>query len=168
MPSFRRPSRKAPIIICAVCTLLVAGQNLLEKWASHTVIPSIEFVLSPLRDSRPLTFAELHMQDALARFFGRRAKIRPELVYLAIDRDSITLDQFDPKEVEASPALQLMKQGWPWPRSVYPLIIQRLVDSGAKAVVMDLMFPTQREHDDEFHAALDKYHDKVVLGINFV
>ena len=139
-----------------------------ENWVSFVRIPALEPVLAPLRDFKPLNAAEYYMQDALARYFGRRAKIHPELVYLAIDRDSITLDQFAPEEVEASPALQLMKKGWPWSRSVYPLIIQRLVDAGAKVVVMDLMFPTQRENDDVFRAALDKYHDKVIFGVNFV
>ncbi len=33
---------------------------------------------------------------------------------------------------------------------------------------MDLMFPTQREGDDEFRAALEKYHDRVVFGMNIV
>ena len=168
MSLFRSHSRKAPILICVVCTLVIAGQYFFENWISHVEIPAIEAVLGPLREFTPLHAAERHTQDALARYFGRRAKIHPELVYLAIDRDSITLDQFDPAEIQASPALQLMKQGWPWPRSVYPLIIQRLADAGAKVVVMDLMFPTPRENDDLFHEALDKYHDKVIFGVNFV
>ncbi|MGB8354967.1 MAG: adenylate/guanylate cyclase domain-containing protein, partial [Chthoniobacteraceae bacterium] len=103
-----------------------------------------------------------------ARYFGRRAKLRPELVYLAIDRDSIQLDQFDDTEIQASPALSLMKQGWPWPRPVYALIMDKLIASGAKVVVMDLMFPTPREGDEAFHEALDKYRDHVVIGSNFV
>lgn len=148
MSLFRRQSRKTPIIICGACTLLVA----------------ILYLFS----FPPLLTGEFYIQDAYARYLGHKATVNPNLVYLAIDRDSVTLDQFGQEEIDASPALQIMKAGWPWSRAIYPLIIQRLVDAGAKVVVMDLLFPTPRENDDAFHDALDKYHDKVIFGVNFV
>lgn len=148
MSWFRSRSRKAPIFICLACTALVAGLYYFQF--------------------QPLQKAEFYTQDCLARSFGKRAKPDPRLVYLAIDRDSIQLDQFDPAEVEAAPALRLMKQGWPWSRAIYPLILERLFDAGAKVVALDLMFPTPREGDVAFRAALDKYRDRVVIGCNFV
>ena len=163
MSWFRRHNRKAPIIICLVCTALVAGQYFAED-----VVQSIRSNRHQTALDLPLHGAEFYTQDAIARYFGRRAKLRPDLVYLAIDRDSVQLDQFEPAEIEASPALSLMKQGWPWPRSVYALILDKLIASGAKVVVMDLMFPTPREGDEAFHEALGKYRDHVVVGSNFV
>jgi adenylate cyclase len=165
MPRSRRKSRKAPIILCVLCTLLVVCQFFAEDVVDRVRIPAFLWFL---RDFKPLQSAEFYTQDALARYFGTRAKVRPELVFLAIDRDSITLDQFDQAEIDASPALQQMQQGWPWPRTVYPLILDRLFGAGAKVVAMDLMFPTPRDGDEAFRAALDKYRDKFVFGVNFV
>lgn len=164
MSRFRRTSRKAPIFICAVCTALVAGQ-----YFAGQVVDSIQIsFLRRLSGFKPLESAEFYTQDSLARYFGKRAKPDPELVYLCIDHNSVVLDQFDPAEIEASPALRLMKRDWPWPREVYPLILERLIHAGAKVVALDLMFPTPREGDGAFRAALDKHRNHVVVGSNFV
>lgn len=143
----RHRSRKAPIIICGACSLLVAA---------------LYWLVFP-----PLYNAEYYTEDTLLRS-GKPAPRDPRIIFIAIDNSSLKLDQLDPAVVEASPALQLMKQGWPWPREVYPLILDRLFDSGAKVVAMDMLFPTQREGDDAFRVALDKYRDRVVIGSNFL
>ncbi len=101
---------------------------------------------------------------------GRRAALHPDIVLLAIDSASTTLDEI-PKgsgEIEQSPALQLMAQGWPWPRETYGLIIERLAAAGARVIALDMMFPTEREGDGRFRAALERFRDKVVLGSNLV
>ena len=91
-----------------------------------------------------------------------------ELVYLGIDQASVTLDTVWDEELAASPILQKMKaSGWPWTRDIYPLIIERLVTAGAKVVALDLLFPTPREGDEVFRAALEKYAGQVVVGSNF-
>lgn len=134
-------------VICMVCTGLVA------------LLHAIGFV--------PFLFAELSLRDNVLWRWGKGSPPRPELVWLAIDQASLTLDEAFPAEVEASPALTKMKAGWPWSRDVYPLILGRLISSGARVVALDLMFPTPREGDDAFHEALEKYRDKVVIGSSF-
>ena len=99
--------------------------------------------------------------------FSRRSPQRPELVYLAIDNASTQLDGFFPDEIEASPALRLMKEPFPWKRTIYPILIDRLVQAGAKVVAFDMLFPSPRENDGDFRAALDKHRDRVVIGANF-
>jgi len=121
---------------------------------------------APMAIFLPLRNAEFSVEDWVLRF-GRTAAVSPELVFLAIDQASIRLDQIELDEIEASPALRLMVQGFPWPRSVYPLILDRLFGAGAKVVVLDLLFPSPRTEDVEFRAALDKYRDRVVIGSNF-
>jgi adenylate cyclase len=143
---FRRLSRRPLIAICGLCAAAVAVLHLLEF--------------------RPLVDSQLAAEDFLQRF-GQPAKVDPDLVFLAIDDASVRLDQFDKEEVAASPALQMMKQEWPWPRAVYAEILERLMDAGAKAVVIDVLFPVEREGDEELRAALDKYRDRVVVGFNF-
>ena len=147
MSRFRRHSRKVLIAICAVCTGLVA--------TLHLACP-------------PLRRVETSAQDQLMRIqFSRRSPQRPELVYLAIDNASTQLDGFFPDEIEASPALRLMREPFPWKRTIYPILIDRLVQAGAKVVAFDMLFPSPRENDGEFRAALDKHRDRVVIGANF-
>ncbi len=115
-------------------------------------------------------------RDALAQA-GRRTAANPDLVFLAIDSDSVTLDaQTDVKELYGltesnsleARALKLMSQAWPWPREVYALVLQRLVEAGAQVVALDLTFPTATPDDAPFRMALDRYHKHVVIGSNFI
>ena len=113
---------------------------------------------------------ENQIRDGLVRQ-GRPAKPNPELVFLAIDKKSTDLKpgagQVSEAEVAASPALKKLRAGWPLARDFYPLLIERLLNAGAKAVVLDLLFVAPRDEDPAFRAALDKYRDRVALGINF-
>jgi adenylate cyclase len=99
---------------------------------------------------------------------ARRAERDPRIVFLAIDEATRELDTVFSDDIEKSPALKLMKQGFPWNRAVYAHIIDRLADAGAKAIVFDLVFPTERDGDDQFHAALERHRDLVVIGCNLV
>jgi adenylate cyclase len=128
--------------------------------------------------SEPFAYVRVRnlYQDALARA-GDKAPRDPNLVFLAIDSDSTGLDQTEDLEqlydlTSANPAeahaLRLMSQRWPWPREVYALILQRLVDAGATAVVFDLTFPTSTDGDAPFRLALERYRDRVVIGSNFL
>ncbi|MEO7167147.1 MAG: CHASE2 domain-containing protein [Chthoniobacterales bacterium] len=96
---------------------------------------------------------------------GRTTPASPDLVFLAIDSDSVSLDSTtDVKELygltnEGSAeahALKLMSKAWPWPREVYALVLQRLVDAGAKVVAFDLTFPTATPDDPAFQKALQR------------
>jgi len=108
---------------------------------------------------------------------GRTTPPDPDLVFMAIDSDSVTLDsQMDVQElyglttndsIEAR-GLRAMSQAWPWPRQVYALVLERLVNAGARVVAFDLTFPTATPDDPIFRAALDRYRDKVVVGSNFI
>ncbi len=150
MSAFRRQNRKSPIIICAICTLLVA----------------VFYLFQYGHQKAPLYKGELYFEDSMLSK-GRKAPCDPRLIFLAIDDNSTSVSQIDPAVIQATPALQLMQKGWPWPHAVYPMILDRLFDSGAKVVAMDLLFPTPRDGDEAFRAALDKYRDRVVLGSNF-
>ena len=113
-------------------------------------------------------WSEFSARDFLTKF-GKKSPVREDLVFLAIDQATVSLPDAWPEEIEASPALKAMKNsGWPWSRDVYPMIIERLVDAGARLIVFDLLFPTEREGDSAFRAALERHRDKVVIGTNFV
>jgi adenylate cyclase len=99
---------------------------------------------------------------------ARLSPANPRIVFLAIDEDSRSLGALFADDFEKSPALQLMKKGFPWNREVYAQIIERLSAAGAKAIVFDLIFPGEREGDEAFRAALEKHSNRVVIGTHFV
>ncbi len=113
-----------------------------------------------------LLLLDFHAQDWITRY-GRAATGDPRIAFLAIDQATQTLDAPFPSEIAASPALTLMREhGFPWPREVYPLIIERLVGAGAKVVAFDLLFPAAREDDELMRAGLDRFREHVVVGCN--
>src|SRR3954469_21811849 len=93
--------------------------------------------------------SETSFRDALERK-ARRTKVREDFVFLGIDEASKQLDQVSPEEIEGSPALQKMRQGYPWSRAVYAELIERLCDAGARLVIFDLTFDPDRSGDTEF------------------
>ena len=151
------------------------------KWRASVILlfaaiaATLAFILARNPDSA-LSRAELATRDQIAQS-GRRAPENTKLVYLAIDSESISLDAktdlkglfgIQDKTTPEGRALNLMSQHWPWPRSVYSLVLDRLIGAGAKVVVFDLLFATPNEYDDDFRAALDRYRDRVVIGSNFI
>jgi adenylate cyclase len=113
--------------------------------------------------------------DMISRF-GRQTPPNRDLLFLAIDSDSVGLDEIDIKQLygltdessEEAHALALMTQRWPWSREVYALILERLVRAGAKVVMFDLTFPSETDQDASFRLALDRHREKVVIGSNFI
>jgi adenylate cyclase len=115
-------------------------------------------------------------RDSLSRA-GRLTPPNPDLVFLAIDAESVGLDPAtdtmqmygltESKSLEGR-AFSLMTQRFPWPREIYGLILERLVEAGASVVVFDLTFPTETGGDEPFRLALDRYRAHAVIGSNFV
>ena len=71
------------------------------------------------------------------------------------------------EEIANNRAFQLMtERPFPWSREVWALLLDRLFGAGARLVIFDLMFNPPNDGDPAFHAALDRYNDKVVLGAN--
>ncbi|NDD81118.1 MAG: CHASE2 domain-containing protein [Verrucomicrobia bacterium] len=124
------------------------------------------FGLLALIQFKPLLEAEYYTRDLRIRF-GQTAPISPEIVFLAIDKQSYK-DVLMEEEVAAHPALAEMSTGsWPWRRSVWGHVIRRVAEAGAKVVALDLMFPTAKEGDDELLQALDEFGSRAVTGGTF-
>ncbi len=148
MNFLNRHRRAFLIAVCAICTGIVAA----AYW----------------RNFMPLVRMEGRTRDHLTQL-AQRSPTRPDLIFLAIDAVTISLEDAFPDEVAESPALRSMKEsGWPWSRDIYAKIIERLVNAGARLIIFDMLFPTERPGDEEFKAALDRHRDKVVIGANFV
>src|SRR5258705_7915791 len=119
---------------------------------------------------------ESRVRDAIARS-GRTTPANPDLLFLAIDSDSVSLDETldleglfssSSNNRESRHALEIMSKGWPWNREIYAMILERLVGAGATAVAFDSLFPQAAPGADAFRAALQRFRPQAVIGGNFV
>src|SRR5689334_2847697 len=77
------------------------------------------------------------------------------------------LDAVGPEEAAGNRALELMMQRpYPWSREVWALLLDKLFGAGARLVIFDIVYNTPNDGDEAFRVALNKYHDRVVLGLN--
>src|SRR6266498_1181188 len=122
--------------------------------------PGVPFLSAPWR-------GEQSFEDLLRRE-GRKTAPPQDFVFLGLDQSTLHLPPMTAEEIAGSRALQLMtEQRFPWSREVWALLLDRLFAAGARLVMFDMIFSPPYDGDPEFHAAVDRYRDKVVLGANF-
>src|SRR5919106_4542827 len=122
--------------------------------------PATPFISAPWR-------GEQGFEDLLRRE-GRKTAAPKDFVFLGIDQSTLQLPPLAPEEIADNRAFQLMtERPFPWSRDVWALLLDRLFGAGARLVAFDLIFSPPNDGDPAFHAALDRYRDKVVLGANF-
>src|SRR5437764_8928057 len=122
--------------------------------------PNVPFLSAPWR-------GEQSFEDLLRRE-GRKTAPPSDFVFLGIDQSTLQLPPLSADELAGNRALQLMTaRPFPWSREVWALLLDRLFGAGARLVVFDLLFNPPNDGDTAFHAALDRYHDKVGLGASF-
>jgi adenylate cyclase len=122
--------------------------------------PAVPFLSAPWRGQQSF--------EDLLRREGRKTPTPKDFVFLGIDQSTLELPPLTAEEVAGSRALQLMtERPFPWSREVWALLLDRLFGAGARLVILDLLTNPPNDGDPAFHAALDRYHDKVVIGANF-
>ena len=122
--------------------------------------PTAPFVSVPWR-------GEQSFEDLLRRE-GRKTTPPRDFVFLGIDQSTLQLPPLTPEEIASNRGLQLLSERpWPWSREVWVLLLDRLFAAGARLVMFDLVFNNPSDGDLAFHAALDRYRDKVVVSSNF-
>ncbi|NJK62041.1 MAG: CHASE2 domain-containing protein [Synechococcaceae cyanobacterium SM2_3_1] len=106
-----------------------------------------------------------------SQFFRWRGARPPheDLVILAIDDDSLRVGElFEPEELAELPELAQL-QTWPWPRAVYGMALEQLIQAGVQQVAFDLIFtdpsPFGPEDDQVFRQALERHAEQVTLGM---
>ena len=110
---------------------------------------------------------EQSFEDLLRRE-GRKTPAPSDFVFLGIDQSTLQLPPLTAEEIASNRAFQLMtEKPFPWSREVWALLLDRLFGAGARLVMFDMIFSPPNDGDPAFHAALDRYRDKVVLGANF-
>ena len=122
--------------------------------------PTAPFISVPWR-------GEQSFEDLLRRE-GRKTTPPRDFVFLGIDQSTLQLPPLTPEELAESRGLQLLSERpYPWSRELWALLLDRLFTAGARVVMFDLLFNPPNDADQEFHAALDRYRDKVVVSANF-
>lgn len=114
---------------------------------------------------RPLVHDELAARDRVLASLA----FEDDAVFVSIDEPSLLLDHLWDEDFDASPALAKMRDsGFPWPRSVYAAAIDRLVEAGARVVILDLLLDAPRDPDEdrELREVIAKHGSKVVLASN--
>lgn len=102
-------------------------------------------------------------------FFELRGlqSVPDDIVILAIDDESLSQAEHARAEPEKLVALAPIEQ-WPWQRRAYAIVIERLMQAGAKAVAVDIVLATNSgygaEDDQALIDVLEKYGDRVVLA----
>src|SRR5437016_9870183 len=138
-------------LICVFCTGLI--------FSGH-FFPGVPFISAPWR-------GEQSFEDLLRRE-GRKTPAPSDFVFLGIDQSTLQLPPLTAEEIAGNRAFQVMtEKPFPWSREVWALLLDRLFAAGARVVMFDMIFSPPNDGDPAFHAALDRYHDKVVLGANF-
>jgi adenylate cyclase len=122
--------------------------------------PSAPFLSAPWR-------GEQSFEDLLRRE-GRKTAAPRDFVFLALDQSTLQLPPLTAEEIAGNRAFQLMtERPFPWSREVWALLLDRLFGAGARLVIFDFLLNPPNDGDPAFHAALDRYHDKVAVGANF-
>ncbi len=141
------------VILAAICAFWTA-LNLLGHF-----FPTTPFFSGPWR-------AEQSFEDLLRRE-GRKTPTRPDFTFLGIDQSTLVMPPLSQEEVANNRAFQLMTaHPFPWSREVWAILLDRLFAAGARLVMFDMVFNQPNEGDEAFHAALDRYRDRVVLAAN--
>jgi adenylate cyclase len=122
--------------------------------------PGVPFLSAPWR-------GEQSFEDLLRRE-GRKTSAPSDFVFLGIDQSTLQLPPLTAEEIASYRAFQLItEKPFPWSREVWALLLDRLFAAGTRGVVFDMIFSPPNDGDPAFHAALDRYRDKVVIGANF-
>ena len=127
----------------------------------------------------PPRFAQSWQHQVQTAFFDLRGAVplppatpdRPAIVILAMDGETMTQGtQIYAAEPEAYPEFAPI-QRWPWQRTAYAMVIDRLLQAGARAVVLDVVLDAPSSYgvadDAALQRVLAKYPGRVALAAKY-
>ncbi|MBD2576879.1 serine/threonine-protein kinase [Oscillatoria sp. FACHB-1406] len=150
-------------------TLSIALRRIIKRVDTSSLLVSLlalSMAVATATESQSVQWLERQAQSLFQRF---KPAIAPpkEIVIVAIDDYSLSQGE---RSLSSSPSLPHagLLQRWPWRREAYAIVAQRLMEAGAKAVALDLMFDGPSlygaEDDAKLRAVLQKYPGRIVLG----
>ena len=124
------------------------------------------FHYTPLRDLKLIHTFEGNFLDVRYQWPTTR-EISSTIVIVGIDDSSFNLERISEVDIAKSRALQLITPHWPWDREIFALLLQRLIEAGAKMVIFDFVFEGASPGDALFAEAMDEHRDKFAMGSRF-
>ena len=160
-------------------TAVLTTKDRLATWQHSVAVKHWRFALSGLVTAIAagavglnIGLVSLWERQTQSLYFELRGPVTaPEnVVILAIDEDSLSQGQYYSEDPERYESLQLI-ESWPWQRQAYAKAITRLMESGARAVAIDVTFPSPSyygdEDDDALAEVIEKYGDRIVLAADY-
>ncbi|MGP1386159.1 MAG: CHASE2 domain-containing protein [Thainema sp.] len=117
--------------------------------------------------------AQLLERQVHTLFFNVRGVVEPpsDIVILAIDEESLGQEQFYAADPEGQADLAPIA-AWPWQRTAYARVIERLMEAEASAIALDIILDTPSTYgeadDAQLTQTLERYGDRVVLAADLV
>ncbi len=121
-------------------------------------------------DLQLVQWLERHTQTL---FFELRGPVSPpeNIVILAIDDQSLSAAERYKNDPEKQAIAKLMPN-WPWQRTAYAEVIERLMAAGAKSVSMDILFDLPSGYgevdDQRLKRTLQRYAGRVTLAAAYI
>ncbi len=117
---------------------------------------------------KPVIDADSAFLDAYARN-SPAVPADERLAFVAVDDSSLKLEPIDIQNTPNIPAesrevLGKMMMQWPWDRSVFARVIERILNAGALLVALDIEFPAPASGDDELAAVIARYPNRILLA----
>ncbi|MBX2862810.1 MAG: CHASE2 domain-containing protein [Leptolyngbyaceae cyanobacterium MAG.088] len=144
--------------------------NLAQQW--RTCLNGILIGTTALVTGCNLGFVRSLEHQGQALMWELRGVVQaPEdIVILAIDEESLSQGQHYLDQPDAYPELAAISS-WPWPRATYASAIQKILDAGADAIALDIVFaqPSSYGPEDDlaFADVLSQQGSKVVLAAQY-
>jgi CHASE2 domain-containing sensor protein/tRNA A-37 threonylcarbamoyl transferase component Bud32 len=120
-----------------------------------------------------LSLVQLLENQVLSTFFQMRGPLVPpeDIVVLAIDDQSIsTPEQYYKTDPQKYAYLEPLSK-FPFKRATYAQVVEKLMQAGAKAVALDIVFDLPGSYGDEddrqLQAVLQKYGSKITLAAQY-
>lgn len=145
---------------------LLKGQHW-ENWGVAGVV-----LLAALATGFDLPWVQMLERQTQALFFELRGPVPTpaNIVILTIDDNALRLASEYQRAGIDRPYLSLI-QTWPWQRQTYALVIDRLLQAGARSVSLDLLLTTPSlygpQDDRALAAVLARQGDQVVLAAQY-
>lgn len=145
-----------------------SGPRSAQTFRIVLLVGSLGALLSGPVQFFPLQKFEHAVQGRLQRALPTK-QVAPELLFVALDEESITLSPLLDEEIAEDPVLQLMARDFPWSREVYAQLIEKLLAAGARVVALDVSFPRPLDPtgDGQLAATLQRHAGQVVIASVF-
>ena len=110
-------------------------------------------------------------QTALSLRFQQRGVEAPQnddtkIIIIGVDDTSLN-PLLSQEDLLKNPEAAILQQPFPWNRSIYKFVADRLINAGAKVVAFDFVFAGPNDGDWEFYDAIVAHPNQIVLGYDY-